>query len=224
MRRVLAGIAAALAGLSLAACSGTSPAVQPTGTTSGAPEPVAFTAVFVGDSYTEGVGLSDPLTQRWSSLVAEAMGWSQVNAGCSGSGYTRQGLLCGTTFVERLPSLADIDADVVIIWGGVNDAGAPPEDAAAAAADTIAAYASAYPDADLVVLSAMYFTAPEPASLAAINAALPAAVSKVSGQWVDLGPALAQNPPWLGEDGLHPNAEGHRAIADAVIKQLGASD
>lgn len=218
MRKGLVVLTACLVALAAAACSAADQTQVPN-----SPAP-AVTALFVGDSYTEGVGLAAPRTERWSALVSAQYGWSEVHAACSGSGYTRQGLLCGTTYVERLPSLGAIDADVVVIWGGVNDAGATPDDAAAAARDTIAAYAKAFPDAELVVISAVYFASPEPPALAAINVALPVAVTQTSGTWIDIGPLFAEDPSLLGTDGLHPNAAGHRAISDAVIAALDEGD
>jgi lysophospholipase L1-like esterase len=212
MRTKLAALALAI--LTLTGCAGPLPA-PPT-----SPTPQTVTALFVGDSYTEGVGLASPREERWSSLVAARLGWSEVNAGCSGSGYTRRGLTCGNTFAERIPSLSSIDADVVLIWGGVNDAGASSDDAASAARDTIAAYARAFPDAELVIINAMYFATPEPSSVTAINSALAAAAQEPSGRWIDIGPILAEDPSLLGPDGLHPNAQGHRAIADAVLAVL----
>lgn len=216
MCQAFAAVVAA-AVLALAACS----APQPVPSASASRETV--TALFVGDSYTEGVGLAEPREERWSSLVASLLGWDEVNAGCGGSGYTRRGLACGNTFEERIDSLSGIDADVVVIWGGVNDAGAAPDEAANAAQATIAAFAEAFPDAELVVINAMYFAAPEPAPLAAINAALPAAVTEASGRWIDVGPLLARDSSLLGPDGLHPTAEGHARIAAAVVAELGGA-
>jgi lysophospholipase L1-like esterase len=216
MRKAFAGIAVIAVIVAVAACSpSSSDAAQSTAA------PVTHvTALFVGDSYTEGVGLATPRQERWSALVSSAQGWTEVNAGCSGSGYTRQGLLCGTTFEERIASLTNVEPDVVVIWGGVNDAGATSDHAATAASDTIAAYAQAFPGAQLIVLNAVYFASPEPEPVAAINATLPAAVREASGRWVDIGPLLAENPGLIGQDGLHPNAGGHKAIADALLAAL----
>ncbi len=52
-------------------------------------------ALFLGDSYTSGWGLADAdLPLRWTTLVADARGWEEANAGFPGAGgsYKSRGL------------------------------------------------------------------------------------------------------------------------------------
>lgn len=90
-----------------------------------------FKINFLGDSITEGVGVSTK-DKLYHALLKEEMGWSQArNYGISG---TRFALQKGTpecpkndyvdvnSFSERFADMDD-DADMVVVFGGTNDYG-----------------------------------------------------------------------------------------------------
>ncbi len=220
VRNTLARVAVLLVALAIGGCGGEAPepAAAP------AAPAAAPVALFIGDSYTEGTGLTgEDLRARWTSVVSAELGWKEVNAGCSGSGYVRRGLLCNNTFAERIPSVTFTKPDVVLLMGGVNDVGSPPSEGALAATDTLEAVVAAFPDARVVVISGITFEAPNPATLTAINQALEASAGELGVTYLDIGQPLAENPDLLGPDGLHPNIAGHAEIAERVIAALESS-
>ena len=94
-------------------------------------ETKGFKINFLGDSITEGVGVSDK-DKLYHALLKEEMGWAQArNYGISG---TRFALQKGTpecpkndyvdvnSFSERFADMDD-DADMVVVFGGTNDYG-----------------------------------------------------------------------------------------------------
>ena len=164
------------------------------------------TVLFVGDSYTAGTALADT-SHRWSSMVSRDQGWSEVNAGCPGSGFTQSAVRCGT-FAQRLPELASLDASIVIIAGGINDWASPnPQPDIAATLDLAAAQ---WPEADIWVVSA----------LVSINAIVASEAAERGMRWIDLGQPLLGADDAMAGDRLHPNEAGHQLIAQAF---LGAS-
>lgn len=83
--------------------------------------------LFLGDSITFGVGVSDPDNIYWRRLA--------INDGCITKGYGISGTRiaknlddsmypeCSDTyFITRLPQM-DADADVIVVFGGTNDFG-----------------------------------------------------------------------------------------------------
>ena len=110
--RVRWGVLVAVAALAVAPLTACAPQAPPT-------------AVFLGDSDTVGAALpADQQDVRWPTLVSQQFGWREVNAGCDGSGYTRMGLTCSTTYRESVDRVLDEDPDVIVVSGGVSDLGA----------------------------------------------------------------------------------------------------
>ena len=79
-----------------------------------------MTIAFLGDSITLGYAL-DNKKLRYSSLVAEKLGFTEENYGITGTLIAKAGLNKedGKDFVNRV-HLID-DADVAVIFGGTND-------------------------------------------------------------------------------------------------------
>lgn len=54
-------------------------------------------ALFIGDSVTTGWQAIEKPTQRWTSLLCQALGWREINLGIDGLGF----------FARRGPALPD---------------------------------------------------------------------------------------------------------------------
>ena len=83
---------------------------------------------FLGDSITEGVGVSSP-DKIYHALLKEESGLKEArNYGISGTRYAVQknpaegSLVDVNSFSERFDQMSD-DADVVVVFGGTNDYG-----------------------------------------------------------------------------------------------------
>lgn len=82
--------------------------------------------LFLGDSITEGVGVSDPSKIYWN-LLAQKDHCVVKGYGIAGTRIAKQqkeseNTIWDQTFVSRVPQM-DADADVVVIFGGTNDYG-----------------------------------------------------------------------------------------------------
>ena len=189
------------------------PTASPRGETNGAP-----VVVFLGDSLTAGLGLA--AEEAFPALVAERLAREgtpieAVNAGVSGD--TSAGGL------RRLPWLLRQEPDVVVVELGANDAlrGQP----VAGIEENLRRIVEASREAGARVL------------LVGIQVP-PSYGSDYAGQFARMYPRLAEELdvpllPFLLEgvagrgelnlgDGLHPNAAGHRRIADLMAPQVAA--
>src|SRR4051812_899287 len=61
-------------------------ASQPGSAVSAAPSEALKRVVFIGDSYSAGVGNSDH-SKRWTTIVAKAEGWREINIAKGATGY-----------------------------------------------------------------------------------------------------------------------------------------
>jgi lysophospholipase L1-like esterase len=202
--------------LLLAACTATADP-RPS---SGAPR-----ALFFGTSTTAGVGATGP-ERRWTALVAARLGWTEVNAGLSGSTLA--------TVPERSVRSgearwrADVVAarpDVVVVQYGGNDVllavplGAPGESGTFrdAAHATLRGLRDALPGVPVVVVE------PQPAqSIAAARGpydlALAEAAAAAGATLVRAAGIFA--PGDHAADGIHLDDRGHAALAEHVAAAL----
>ena len=85
-----------------------------------------FKVNFLGDSITEGVGISDWENCRYDNLTAKMLGFSKVNSyGIGGTRLAHQPFPSATPrydlcFCGRAYDM-DTSADMVVVYGGVND-------------------------------------------------------------------------------------------------------
>jgi lysophospholipase L1-like esterase len=215
-----AAIAAMLSGC---AASSAAPASQPTGTPTAAEAtpsspPVPPRAVFLGDSYTVGVGASDP-SLRWSSLVAAAAGWEEVNLGQVGTGYLTNGKSAFPNFAEMIPTAVGADPDIVVVAGGQNDIAVGLPDETVAIGTFYRELRDALPDARLIAVGPSY---PVPFGDAeVVNTAVRDAAAAVGADYVDLLNPAVLLPEYVVPDSVHVNDAGHAAIAARVDAALG---
>jgi acyl-CoA thioesterase-1 len=181
---------------------------------------------FVGDSLTSGWRLREDET--WPSVLARALAESGrairvINAGVSGD--------TAAMALARLPAVLAHRPDVVVVALGANDALLGlPLDATGAALERIVALAQ-QAGARVLLLGVRLATgesAPR-VGVAAGDVARARALAELyvrvaAGRRVALVPDLlagvAGEPTLLFPDRLHPNAAGHRRLAETVRPQL----
>jgi acyl-CoA thioesterase I len=163
--------------------------------------------VVVGDSWSAGLGLDDPM-QSWPSRLP-----GQIHvAGFSGTGFSEHASPCGrVSFADRAPAALRGGADLVIIEGGLNDYDHSRAEIKAGFARVMRA-AAAY--RTVVVGPA---TAPaRAAKIPRIDRLLAHLSKKYDVPYVSV---VDLDLPYL-DDRLHMTAAGHREFGDAVSERI----
>ncbi|MEU4384061.1 SGNH/GDSL hydrolase family protein [Promicromonospora sp. NPDC023805] len=185
----------------------------------GATPPVAL---FVGDSYTVGQRSSAP-EKRWSTIVADDMGWTERNVADGGTGFVSrhpdQGRL---SYVEQLRSVHPRGVDIVVIAGGQNDfpeLSTTPAAVFSAVASTYEVAARRFPDAEIIAVGP---STPWDIGLEAraLDSAVRAAADKHGATYVSLLDPDVVRDQYVDADGTHVNDEGYAAIARRVVSQI----
>lgn len=164
----------------------------------------------VGDSNSIG----DPV-DTWVGLVGDELGWENVtNFSAPGRGYITTPRSCDDSpcapFGGNVEAVADINPDIVIIFGGAADGDEPITETAA---QTFADMRSALPDAEIFVISPVYSDGAVPNWAPLHAASIQAGVEAAGGTYIDVG------QPSLG-DGETMSADAHAEIARIVIETL----
>lgn len=172
--------------------------------------------LFFGDSLTAGYGLEEPAAQSYPALVgarlgAAQLGWKVVNAGLSGE--TSSGGLRRIDWVLRQP------VDVLFLALGANDGlrGIPAGLTESNLAGIIAKVRAKNP-AVAVVVAGMKMPSnmgPYAADFAAVYGKLRAADRSLV-LLPFLLEGVAGEAGFNQADAIHPNAAGHRKMADLV--------
>lgn len=186
----------------------------------GAAETAPGTILVFGDSLTAGYGLDDARTEAFPGLLqqkidAAGLPYRVVNAGLSGE--TTAGGLRRIDWILRTP------VDVFILELGGNDGlrGLPPAVAAKNLQGILDKVRARNPSARLVIAGMMM-----PSSMGEAYAREFAAIfpSLAQANAAALIPFLLEGVGGVPEmnlaDGFHPNAEGHKIVADVVWKTL----
>lgn len=181
-------------------------------------------AVFIGDDATAGAG-GDGTT--WTGIVAQRMGWVEVNLARGGTGYVtslsgeQARAACGQdtcpAYRDMVDEAAAADPDIILVSGGRNDGEASVTNAAAT---LYLALDDASPGARIIAVSPLWDDSDVPADLAGTKQGVSVAASRAGVGYLDIGQPLAGRADLIADDGVNPNAEGHRAIAEAVIAEL----
>lgn len=165
---------------------------------------------FLGDSYIFGAGISNP-ADRWTSKYAAAAGFTESNHGVSSSGYVNEGAGGASRTATQAGSIP-LDTTRVIVCAGINDTSFTSSQIAFGVTETIGAIATRVPNAEIVIISPMWWAAqPSDALLLTekiIRTNVPSTVRFVEG-----GPWLRQGRPDLQQGDGHPNELGSTLIA-----------
>lgn len=176
---------------------------------------------FIGDSYMAGLGLTNPTTERWTSLMCAQLGCTEQNLALSGTGYVNG--TGTTTFVARSGLVAS-DTGTVIISGGINDAPLAPTQAAitTAVATIVSNIRGIAPLARIVFISPMAFQNSPSVTLMDMDSKIRAAVRAQGDSIMYINDAmwLRVDRDELAQGDGHPNAAGSQVIRSWVINQL----
>jgi lysophospholipase L1-like esterase len=207
-----------------------SPSPSPSPTNSPTPEPdlptVAPRAAFIGDSYTQGGG-AEPDSERWSTVAAAALGWTELNFGRGGTGFVTSNsyLGCGLeycpTYVETVPEVVAAAPDIVVVAGGQNDFETfveDPDAVRAAISETYNSLRAGLPQARMVAVGPSTPWEVDDVAIA-FDAAIRTAASAVGAQYVGMLEPNVIDPAFLLPDG-HVNNDGHRVIAERIVAAL----
>lgn len=178
---------------------------------SATPAGAGLTVAFIGDSYTSGVGASDP-SLRWSTLLATANGWEELNLGVSGSSYG-QGLDEWNSYALQVEEAIAAQPDVVIVSGGLNMSELDQELGVESVFTDLRA---GLPDARILALSPFWVSTAYPAQLTLTANLIKSDVAAVGGEYLDIGHLFEDEFQYFELDGLHPDDAGHQLIANAV--------
>lgn len=189
--------------------------------TAESPAPEATNVLFVGDSYSAGAGASTEAT-RWTSVAANALDWNETNVALGGTGYltTSSQAGCGLDFCaaypERIEETTNVNPDFVIISGGRNDS-VGGDEFRPAVERTLDAARTKYPNATVVITSPIWDADAAPNGLNARRDAAQSVAEERGIRYIDLGEPLAGKYDFITSDGIHPNDQGHAAIAAAFV-------
>lgn len=190
-------------------------------TTPAAAGPV--TVAFIGDSYTAGAGSTEG---GWADRLASKMAWKATNLGLGGTGYVNTSGQSGCAR-DSCPNYPGVVPDVVkagpqnvIVSGGRNDYLQSIGDVSQNATDLFQQLHAQLPNAKLIAFSPVWDATRPPAALAKIAAAVNGAVTAVGGSYVDMGEPLVGHQDLLAPDKVHPNNQGHEALAVAAVTAL----
>jgi lysophospholipase L1-like esterase len=172
----------------------------------------------LGDSFAAGSGASTSDT-GWVRVMAKERDWQVTNLAAPGVGYARARANAGS-YVTRVQAVVAADPALVLITGGANDIGLPPESVSKAVTDTVGGIRAGAPSAVIVIVTPWWDQRPADSRFAAVIDRVKRAATDSGATWLDTGQPLTGRSELLTADGLQPNDQGHRALATTVLEQL----
>jgi lysophospholipase L1-like esterase len=186
-------------------------AAEQSGRPSGAGDLIAF----LGDSYTQGMYLPDPL-QAFPYVAAQDRGDRALVDGVGGSGYISQGPCLDGALLNRVDAVTADRPAVVVVQAGINDRLRPAAEVTSAAIAVLEAVKVRAPQARVLVVGPFAPPAARGAALDRTAEAVRAAAGSAGATFVDPRAWTFTTLP----DQLHPDAAGHRLIGDRLAAVL----
>lgn len=191
-------------------------------------------AAFLGDSYTFGVGATEP-TDGYAYLVARDERWTSRVVGLPGSGYVRVALRDQKDIAAGLSAVIAAQPQVVVVECGHNDAMPKVDDlrTGAAAYRDLRILRAALPAATIVVVGPVWLDGFPGRRALYVRRAIHAAQRRVPGTlWIDPIAERWFTGSWTrhtGDDATminyaagHPNDLGYRHMARRLVADLDA--
>ncbi|MGB3770847.1 MAG: SGNH/GDSL hydrolase family protein [Rhodococcus sp. (in: high G+C Gram-positive bacteria)] len=189
--------------------------------------PAQPTALWVGDSYTAGVGRID--NASYARIVCLRMGWA-CNVDAEGStGFLDDGAAEYEGVTSRLPARLpfdkeNFDADIVLVDAGRNDLEVEFGTLLAAMDEYVGDVREGWPDARIVIIVPTFMSPEKYDNYDAFVAGINDIAAKVGGQVLDpiaLGwYADVDIPSMQISDRVHPNAVGNAYLAGVIEGDL----
>jgi hypothetical protein len=177
------------------------PVPVPLGSSGAGLPSTAPTALFVGASYTAGLG-AQPVTDGYAYDTARLLGWRAEIDGASGTSYLNPGHHGAGTYPSRISRVSlRVAPAVIVIQSGRNDLGSPLTAIHQAVLSTLSLTTHRWPDARLVVLGAIPATVPVSPALIGLEGVLRSACATAGVTFID---PIAQN--WITASNERPNA------------------
>lgn len=194
------------------------------------PQRPSAPVVFVfGDSYTAGTG-DTPEERTYATETGRRLGWQVIVGGRAGSGFVskgRYGQDFGTLYANQLAWRPA--PDMVIVSGGHNDVGRPPDAVAAAAQRLLTDIRSRWPGTHLVLMGPMFGGDAPPAGVrirdelrnVAATLRIPF-IDPVQDRWItgNRRKGRGNAPKYILKDDTHLNPAGNHYIADRLAAKL----
>ncbi|WP_448615663.1 SGNH/GDSL hydrolase family protein [Modestobacter sp. URMC 112] len=207
------------------AASSAGPTGTATGSTTATPsDPVPDeppTALFLGDSYTVGIGASSP-EAGYVQRTAALLGWRAVTQGQGGTGYVNPSDDTGqSVYGGRLAEVAAAQPDIVVVQGSTNDVGRPWESVEAAATELYRGLRTAVPTARVVVLGPLAPPGVDPVAVGDIRNAVARAAFAAGVPFIDpIAAGWLLPVDGLYADPVHPDDDGYRELGEDLALAL----
>lgn len=198
----------------------------PSSSRSGSASPTSekqLRAVFMGDAIVAGTGGKGV---RWTRLVADELGWKEINLGRAGTGYLtsvtgpKAQSTCGRaecpSFPEMVPEVVAKKPDVVVLASSSN----PTTDLSVVSLELLRSLRQKLPEARIIVLSPLWSDSPYPNGLVALGKTLKRSAKVAGVDYVAVESPLEGHREWIASDGVNPNEEGQQALAEAISEKL----
>lgn len=190
------------------------------------PPVVPKRTVFIGDSFTAGVGGDGT---RWSSLFAHENGWDEVNLANGGTGYVSflsgpaARYACGANlcpdYLRAAEDVADRRPERIFVAGGRNDRKFPLQRVDAASKALFTKLRKENPQAKVYVISPFWSATEYPTWLAQEAAAIERNAKATGCTYLQVGSPLTGRSDLIIDDQVHPSAKGYEILAAAVQTQ-----
>ncbi|ROR90507.1 lysophospholipase L1-like esterase [Nocardioides aurantiacus] len=185
--------------------------------------------LLLGDSYAAGTGASLP-GKSWAGLVSTNTDWTVTNLARGGTGFLKSYQTggfsaCGQEECPDFQTMAErayrdgVDPDLIVVSGGRNDLSQPVGQEQTAVRSLFLFLEKRFPHARIVATNPLWDASDAPAALSKLGDYIRERVGGAN--FLDLGQPLAGRPDRVADDDVHPNDQGHAAIARAIRPLLG---
>jgi lysophospholipase L1-like esterase len=164
---------------------------------------------FLGDSYTEGQHLDDPL-KAFPYVAAAKLGDAPLVNGRGGSGFVYDGPCADSKFLDRVNSVMAENPAIAVVQGGINDLGRDGQEQAAR--ELLSLMHQRLPNAHLILVGPAAAPGVDRAKVDQTTEGMQRAAEAVHATFVDLRNLPLEFLP----DKIHATEASHRIIGEAV--------